>query len=115
MINALLVLLIFQLVGELLARVLALPLPGPVIGMLLLFIVLLIRGSVPSTLKETAQTILQHLALLFVPAGVGVMVYFALLKSEWLALLLTLIGSTILTMVVTAYTLRLLLSFTHHD
>jgi holin-like protein len=95
-------------VGEVISRALMLPMPGPVLGMLFLFIGLLIRGSTPPELKETASVILQHLTLLFVPAGVGVMVHFALIQKEWLALSVTLVGSTILVIIITALSMRFL-------
>ncbi|NJN93397.1 MAG: CidA/LrgA family protein [Anaerolineales bacterium] len=111
MIKALTILLIFQLVGEVISRAWQLPVPGPVLGMLFLFMGLLVRGSTPPELKETASVILQHLTLLFVPAGVGVMVHFALLQKEWLPLLITLVGSTALAIVITALSMRLLRRF----
>lgn len=108
MINGLLTLLIFQLIGEVLARWLQLPLPGPVVGMLLLFASLLWRGELPEQLRSTAQTVLHYLSLLFVPAGVGVMVHLGLLASQWLPVLISLVVGTLITMTVTALTLRLL-------
>lgn len=109
MIQALVVLLLCQLAGEIIARILALPVPGPVMGMLLLWVILLVRGSVPTWLRVTSQGMLQHLSLLFVPAGVGIMVHFALLQSEWLALVITIIASTVITIAVTAITMHVLL------
>jgi holin-like protein len=109
MLRALAILLSFQLVGEILVRALALPVPGPVLGMLLLVLLLLWRGSVPTELRTTAQTLLSHLSLLFVPAGVGVMTHSAMLQREWLPLVLTLLGSTLIALLVTAATLHLLL------
>jgi holin-like protein len=103
------VLLGFQLIGEVLVRLLWLPVPGPVIGMLLLVGLLLWRGTLADMLRPTTQTLLGHLALLFVPAGVGVMVHFALLQREWLAVLVVLLGSTLLTLLATALTMRVLL------
>jgi holin-like protein len=77
MLNALtLILLVFQLIGEVLAQLFALPVPGPVIGMALLFVALALRGGPSVELRDTAQNLLQHLSLLFVPAGVGVMLHF---------------------------------------
>ena len=55
-----------------------------------------------------ADGLLSRLSLLFVPAGVGVMVHLQLLASEGLPLLLTLILSTVLTIIATGVTLRLL-------
>lgn len=113
MIAALTWLLLYQLTGEFLARILSLPVPGPVIGMALLFGTLVIRGHMgrplPQSMQQTANTLLQHLSLLFVPAGVGVMVYLQLIADEWLPITTALIVSTIGGMAVTAMILRALL------
>lgn len=108
MIGALAVLLSFQLVGEVLARSLALPIPGPVIGMLLLLAVLLVRGATPPALHQTVTVLLGNLSLLFVPAGVGVVAHLGTLQRALLPLLLTLLGSTLITVVVTAGVLSVL-------
>lgn len=113
MISALTWLLLYQLTGEFLARILSLPVPGPVIGMALLFGTLVIRGHMgrplPQSMQQTANALLQHLSLLFVPAGVGVMVYLQLIADEWLPITTALIVSTIGGMAVTAMILRTLL------
>lgn len=107
MLSALTQLLLFQLVGEVLARSLALPIPGPVLGMLFLFVALLIRGGPGESLQGTSQTLLQHLSLLFVPAGTGIMVHLHRVADEWLPLLLSLLISTLATLVVTAGVMKL--------
>ena len=91
-----------QLAGELITHFLGLPVPGPVIGMVLLFAFLALRGSVPTDLGKVADTLLSHLSLLFVPAGVGVMLHFRLIASEALPIGVALVVSTILTIAVTA-------------
>ena len=105
-------LLLYQLAGEVLARVLSLPVPGPVIGMALLFCTLVIRGHlgrpIPQTMQHTAHVLLQHLSLLFVPAGTGVMIYLQLIADEWLPITAALIVSTIGGMAVTALLLKAL-------
>jgi len=106
MIGGLATLLLFQLLGEVIVIVLRLPVPGPVVGMVLLFLALLWRGRVPQDLESTAQGMLHHLALMFVPAGSGIVVYLALLGQEWLPITVALIGSTVLTIAVTALTLQ---------
>jgi holin-like protein len=50
---------------------------------------------VSDELRGTANGLLQHLSLLFVPAGTGVMLHFHRMADEWLALLLSLLGSTL--------------------
>ena len=112
MLAALTWLLLYQLTGEILVHVLDIPVPGPVIGMALLFLTLVIRGygerPIPRALQQTANTLLQHLSLLFVPAGTGVMLYLQLIMDEWLPISVALIISTIGGMTVTALILRAL-------
>ena len=119
MIASLTWLLLYQLAGEILARVLSLPVPGPVIGMGLLFATLIIRGRsgnpVPEALQHTANTLLQHLSLLFVPAGTGVMIYLQLIADEWLPISAALIFSTLAGLVVTALILRATLRFSDNQ
>ena len=99
--------LLFQLAGELLARGLELPVPGPVLGMVLLFAMLVLRGGVDGELQHTAQSLLQHLSLLFVPAGAGIMLHLHRVADEWLPLTLSLLVSTFVTLAVTALVMRL--------
>ncbi len=108
MLAALTLLLIFQLAGEAIALYFVLPVPGPVIGMGLLFAALVLRGGASLDLRNTAQNLLQHLSLLFVPAGVGVMLHVQRMADEWLPIVVALVVSTLLTIVVTALVLRLL-------
>jgi holin-like protein len=108
-IGALAMLLCCQLAGELIARVTSLPVPGPVIGLLLLFVSLWVKGGIAAPLRDTANGILQHLSLLFVPAGVGVMVHFARVSGEWLAILVAVLGSTALAIAVSALVMQALM------
>lgn len=108
MLAALTQLLLFQLAGEVIARGFDLPVPGPVIGMALLFLFLALRGGPGEELRQTAQNLLQHLSLLFVPAGTGIMLHLHRLQDEWLPILLSLLASTAATLAVTALVMRVL-------
>jgi len=109
MLAALTLLLLLQLIGEVFVQFFALPVPGPVIGLVLLFAGLLLRGKLGDDLRNTANNLLQHLSLLFVPAGAGVMIHAARVADEWLALSVALIASTLLSMAATALTLKFFL------
>ncbi|MCW8847027.1 MAG: CidA/LrgA family protein [Gammaproteobacteria bacterium] len=100
------VLLSYQLLGEVVVLVLDLPVPGPVIGMLFLFLTLLVRKRSSPTLDTAAGSLLSHLSLLFVPAGVGAMLHFQRIGSEWLPISAALVFSTLLTLVVTALAMK---------
>lgn len=109
MLGALTLLLLYQLAGEVTVQYFALPVPGPVVGMAMLFATLVIRGGVGEELRGTATNLLQHLSLLFVPAGAGVMVHFARLGDEWVAIVAALVASTAITLAVTGMLLCRLL------
>lgn len=116
MLTALTLLLFCQLAGELASRSLALPIPGPVLGLVLLAAGLMLhqrqRGKdgqpVESTdLGRTATQLLAVLGVLFVPAGVGVVQQLHLLGTHGPAIFAALLGSTVLTLLVTVGVFRL--------
>jgi len=94
MIPALAALLVCQLLGEALVRTLGVPVPGPVVGMAGLLALLVLRPAWLAALKPTTTPLLQHLSLLFVPAGVGVMLHLQRLGQEALAIGVALVLST---------------------
>lgn len=95
------ILLVCQLIGEVITRLFLWPVPGPVLGMVILFCGLLLRGHVPEGLNTVTGGLLQNLSLLFVPAGVGVMLHAQLLAKNWAALSIALVLSAVITIVVT--------------
>ncbi len=104
------VLLIFQCIGEGLSFVLHLPVPGPVVGMLLLFFALLFSPALLRQLEATATELLRHLSLLFVPAGVGIMVSAGSVQGHWVGVIVAVVVSTVITLMVTAATMRFFIS-----
>jgi len=109
MVAALTQLLLFQLAGEVIARGLDLPVPGPVLGMVFLFLTLVLRGEAGANLEGTSQGLLQHLSLLFVPAGTGIIVHIHRVADEWLPVIFSLFISTAATLIVTALVMRMTL------
>ncbi len=110
MIRGFAALLACQLVGEVVARGLGLPVPGPVLGLVLVVLALHLvhrrHPGDPSAWERTdvvrvSDGLLGGLALLFVPAGVGVVQYLGLLRQQALALGAALVVSTVLTLLVT--------------
>lgn len=104
MLRLIFILLLFQLAGEALRAATHTPVPAPVIGMVLLAAWYMLRRREPEpALEQAANGLLNWLGLLFVPAGVGIIVNIALLRSAWLPISVSLIGSTLLTLLVTAW------------
>lgn len=98
--GAIAILFSLQLAGELLARSLSLPVPGPVIGLALLVLLFRARPDLAAYCEGTARSILAHMSLLFVPAGVGVISNLDLLIGNWLAISVVLAASTLISMLV---------------
>ena len=105
MIRGFALLLLCQLVGEAVARGLSIPVPGPVLGL-----VLLVAGlewakrsarQAAADVERVSDGLLSVLALLFVPAGVGVVQHLELITRHGFGLVLALVGSTALTLLVT--------------
>jgi holin-like protein len=88
----LLILVAFQLAGVGLHR-LGVPLPSGVLG-LLLFTAALATGAVKLKWVEgTADFLVRHMLLLFIPLMVGLTQVFGLLRHDWLALIASLVVS----------------------
>jgi holin-like protein len=112
--EAVLTLLSFELLGDLLRSAMHLPVPGPVVGMLLLAICLAwqnrrLSAPAPSPLDRTAGALLEYMGLLFVPAGVGIIGEGKLLRQEWLPIMAAIIGSTVISLLVTGLVMDRLL------
>lgn len=96
------ILLLCQCIGEAIAFLLRVPVPGPVIGMVVLFCTLIVRPTLMDRIQPTAEALLRHLSLLFVPAGVGIFAASATLHGQWVAVMAGAVASTLLTLAVTA-------------
>ena len=90
-----------QLAGETLVAASRVPVPGPVVGMVLLFGLLVWLKGVPDDLAPVAGGLLNHLSLLFVPAGTGIIVHLPLLAGDVVPVSVALVVSTLSTIVVT--------------
>lgn len=108
MLQGMVLLLAFQFVGEGLSTFFDLPVPGNVIGMALMLIALSAGWVKLEWLQEAADLLLSYMALFFVPAGVGVMLYFDLIGREWLPIVAGTVISTFVVMAVTGWCEKLL-------
>lgn len=106
MLRPLLLLIVLQFLGEAIVRLAAVPVPGPVLGLTFLVALCAARPSVFGFVEETAEALLKHLSLLFVPAGVGVLQHLGLLAREWWPIAGVLVLSTAVTLAATALTFQ---------
>lgn len=94
--------LIFSVLGEMIAKTISLPFPGSVIGMLLLFLSLELKIIELKKIEKVGNFLLANLAILFIPAGVGIMTKFNLIKNIWLSFLLLNVITTIISLILIA-------------
>lgn len=103
MLKSICLIFLFLLLGEGLSYLFNLPIAGNILGMILIFLAL--RSGLISleSAKPAADKLLKYMVLFFVPYGVGLMVYFDVVIEHWLAIGLTVIVSTAITLLVTGY------------
>lgn len=106
MIEGLVLLLVFQLLGNVAEMYFHLPVPGSVLGMFLLLVALIANDRLASWVRPISLVLISYLAVLFVPAGVGIMLHIDRLKNEALPIGVSLVVSTILTIAVTALVIQ---------
>ena len=95
------VLLFFQFIGTMLTQLLHLPLPGVLTGLILLA-VSLATGLVPiHTVEKAADGLLGEMGLFFVPIAVGLVLYADVLLQNSVAILLTILISTVFVLCLT--------------
>jgi holin-like protein len=102
MIDGLVRILLFQGVGEVVAHFVFPLVPGPVIGLVLLLAFLVWRGGVSDGVELVSSAFMRYLGVLFVPAAVGVVIYWPHLQRQALAIAVALIVSVIATIAVSA-------------
>jgi holin-like protein len=106
MIAGLVQILACQGLGELVSHF-ALPfIPGPVVGLVLMIAFLSVRKSVPDSVDLVATTLVGNLGLLFVPAAVGVVMFWPQLIAHAVAIASALLASVVLTIATVALVLR---------
>lgn len=115
MIKGLAILLFCQLAGEAVVRAAGLPVPGPVLGLAFLVAIAALHHrrhgtdelvAPTSPVGRVADGLIASLALLFVPAGVGVVQHLDLVGRNGLAIGVSLVASTLLALLATVATYR---------
>lgn len=97
-----------SIIGEFINKILHVPLPGSVLGLVLLLILLLSGIVSVNHIEELSRFLMRHLAIFFVPAGVGLLTVAGVLQSSWASLLIISMISSIIVMTTTAIIVQLI-------
>tara|TARA_B100002049_G_C15944510_1_gene317795 strand:+ start:181 stop:561 length:381 start_codon:yes stop_codon:yes gene_type:complete len=86
--------LLCYLAGHILVDSFAFPLPAALTGLLILLALLLWRGRQPASVSAAASPLLSHMSVLFVPAVLGVGLYWEDIQANGVSLALAICVST---------------------
>ena len=86
------------LIGELLHYLIPLPVPASIYGIVILFVLLESGLLKAEAIRETAHFLVEIMPVMFIPAAVGLMDSWDIIKPSWPVYLLITLVSTILVM-----------------
>lgn len=86
MIKGISIILSFYLLGNAISYLMGGFIPGSVCGMILLFVALCTRIVKPESVRSVSLALTQNMAVLFIPAGVGIMAHYNLIAENWVAI-----------------------------
>ena len=94
----LLIILIFSFAGEVLHYLVPIQIPASIYGLVLLFIGLMTGLIQLSQVQETAKFLIEIMPMMFIPAGVGLLESWGVLKPILVPVIFILVVSTVLVM-----------------
>ena len=106
MLKSLFIIFAALLAGNTLSDLLKLPLPGSIIGLVLITALLEFKLIKPEDIREGSNLLINNMALFFVPAGVGLILYSEVLKKEFLPIAASCIISTFVVIITVSWTFK---------
>lgn len=103
------IILAISLLGELLNHFLALPIPGSIYGIVILFILLSTKVIKVDQIKDTASFLIEIMPVMFIPAAVGIINVWDIVKDNIITYSILIVVSTILVMGVSGLVTQLLI------
>lgn len=92
------IIIVISFIGEMLNQLLPLPVPGSVYGLVLMFLCLKSGVVKLASIKETALYLVEIMPMMFIPAGVGLMDSWSVLRPSLFAYLFIVVVSTFVVM-----------------
>ena len=109
LLHGLAIILFLQWLSTAIISFLGIPFPPPLLGMLILTVLLCTGVIKEDYIEDICTALIDKMALLFVPAGVSMILYLDVIKAELLPISLTVILSSVIILCSTALVLEILL------
>ena len=95
------IILAVTFVGEVLKYYIPLPIPASIYGLVIMLGLLMTKIVPVKSVKDAGSFLIEIMSLMFIPAGVGLMISWNEISDIWLPLVLIIIITTVVVMVVT--------------
>ena len=110
------IILVVSMIGEILNRIVPLPIPASIYGLILMFAALRAGIIKLNAVKETGYFLIEIMPVMFIPAAVGLLETWGLLRQVWLPFCVITLLSTIAVMAVAGHvTQGVLKGFQHKE
>ncbi len=109
LLQGLAIILFLQWLSTEIIAFLGIPFPPPLLGMLILTALLCTGVIKENYIEDICTALIDKMALLFLPAGVSMILYLEVIKAELLPISLTVILSSVIILCSTALVLEMLL------
>lgn len=103
------IIIAISFVGEILKAIIPLSIPANIYGLVLMLLALVTKVIKLSDVKETAYFLVEIMTIMFIPAGVGLMVTWGALKSILLPVIVITLVTTVIVMAVTGRVTQLVI------
>ncbi|MBQ3583461.1 MAG: CidA/LrgA family protein [Lachnospiraceae bacterium] len=94
------IILMLSFIGEILHALIPLPVPASIYGIIILFICLKTKIISLKEIQETGKFLIEIMPLMFIPAAVGLLDSFSIIRPALFQYLIMIVVSTILVMAV---------------
>lgn len=96
-----LIILAISFIGEILKYIVPLPIPASIYGMVIMFICLQTKILKLDDVKSVGKFLIEIMPVMFIPAGVGLLTAWGVLKPVCVPIILITVITTVVVMVVT--------------
>lgn len=97
------IILALSFIGEFLNDLLPLPIPASIYGIILMFLCLKTKFIPLSAVEETARFLIEAMPLMFIPAAVGLLESWDIIKGVWIQYISITVISTVIVMIVAGH------------
>lgn len=108
------IILVISMIGEILNRIVPLPIPASIYGLILMFAALRAGIIKLNAVKETGYFLIEIMPVMFIPAAVGLLETWGLLRQVWLPFCVITLLSTIAVMAVAGHVTQGVLKGSQH-